>query len=124
MSKIVTITLGSSPIDRPAHEGWVIINYSAPTGGRTNIGAQVARQGGLMPTWGQVAASLANALGRQEWPREIVGKLSDTNGNVLRLSVPNEMDVIRFSAEFNPSLDQSAPHQLDPDFVTIAEEKF
>lgn len=122
MSKIVTITLGASG-GFPEAEGWVIVNYSDPRGGRTSIGAIMQRRGdGSMPTWDEVAALLlSNMQGRNEWPNEIQAKAS---ANVLRLSIPDMMDVVEFSSEFNPTLDQSAPHELNPAFIAIAEESF
>lgn len=122
MTKIVTVTLGEAG-GSPENQGWVILNYSAPDGGRTNLGAQVVKHAdGSMPTWDEVALTLVNSLGRQEWPNEIIGKAS---GNALRLVVPDHIipDLV-FSAEWNPTLDQSAPHELNPPFVTIAEETF
>ena len=122
MSKIITITLGTENGDEPTQEGWIILGYSAPEGGRTDIGAVVKRKAdGSMPSWADVATILHGGLGRSEWPQEIRGAVS---GNRVRLSVPDVLDPIVFSAGWNPSLDQSAKVQRDPAFITIAEEKF
>lgn len=118
--KIITITLGE-PGDRPDREGWVIVGYSAAGGGRTDIGTPIIRKGDdKMPTWEEVAANLLNAMGRNEWPDFIKAKAS---GNSVRLSVPPELDDTVFSAQFNPTLDQTARHEAAA-FVVIQEEKF
>lgn len=121
MSKIVTITLGNADQPTPP-TGWLILNYEAPGGGRTNIGAPMAAKGdGTPPTWEEVAALLGNNLGRHEWPDFIKGNAS---GNALRLSVPDGLNLVAFSAEFNPSLDQQATPEPSPGWVAIVEEVF
>jgi len=120
--KIVTVTLGQKG-GSPNEEGWLILNYSAPEGGRTNIGAPVKRNAkGEMPTWDEIAVLLVANMGRNEWPQEV--RTGKTSANVVRLSIPDDLDTIAFNAEWNPSLDQSVPHRPNPDFVVIKEEKF
>lgn len=121
MAKIVTVTFGN--VDTPVPPvGWAILNYSAPQGGRTNIGVPMTQKGdGSMPTWEEIATLLGNNLGRAEWPDFIRGNVS---GNAIRLMVPDEVDPIVFSAEFNPSLDQQAAIEPNPAWVVIAEESF
>lgn len=118
--KIVTITLGTDG-DRADSEGWIIVGYSDPRGGRTEIGVAIEARGGVMPTWNEVAAMLFNNLGRKEWPEQIRPKAS---ANVIRLSIPDEMDPTVFSAAWNPTLDQSGKVMPSPRFVKIEEEGF
>ena len=122
MTKIVDVTLGQ-PGGSPTREGWLILNYSAPDGGRTQVGAPIIARDGVFPTWNDVAALLLNNLGRNEWPKFITGKLS-RDGNAVRLSIPDDVDDVVFSAEFNPTVDQTGATEASPDFVTIAEEAF
>lgn len=125
MAKIVTVTLGDAP-GSPAREGWVILNYVIPEGGRSNIGVRVAPKDGVMPTWGDVAADLlSNMNGRLEWPKFVEQRLgAGPRANQIRISCPNELNPAVFVAEFNPRLDQDGPHELSPPFVVIEEERF
>lgn len=121
--KIIDFTIGKAGQEAP--EGWLILGYSdIAHGGRTEIGAMVKRKpDGALPTWDEVAALMSsNINGRNEWPNDIrTGKVS---GNVLRLAVPDGFDPIAFSAGWNPSLDQSAKVEQNPDFVKIEEQAF
>lgn len=134
MSKIVTVTLGS-PAGRPSREGWLILSYADPRGGRTSIGTIIKRprwtevtddgqreREGPFPTWEKVAADLGVQIGAQpSWPKFVKAKSS---GNTIKLSVPDELDPTVFFVEFNPSLTQEAAHELSPDFATVGEERF
>jgi len=115
MSKI-TFTLGTAG-DTVDRDGWLIIGYSAAAGGRTDIGVMVTK--GM--AWEAAAAGLHNNLNRNEWPQFIKGKVS---GNVLRLSCPDELNDTAFSANFNPSLDQTGVLELNTDLVVIEDETF
>lgn len=128
--KIVTVTLGDRA-DESAREGWVILNFAAPEGGRSNIGVRIAprfdeaTKAVTWPTWGSVAAELvSNMNSRLEWPKFLKQAQGTKLANQIRISCPDNLDPLVFVAEFNPLLDQNGPHQLSPPFIEIAEEKF
>lgn len=112
MSKIVTVTL-----DGPFREGWLILNYTAPEGGRTSIGAYMKAGS----SWSDAAQAIFNAMGRPEWPKFLKAAVSK---NRIRINCPDEVDKIVFFAEFNPDVKQEAVPELHPDFVKIEDEVF
>lgn len=119
--KIVTATLGADGSQPKA--GWIIVNYSAPEGGRTNIGVPVKpnAETGALPSWEEVAASLHGYMGSRPWPAFIKSKVK---GRQIQMVCPDELDPVSFYAEYQPSLDQIGPVELRPAFVTIEEEVF
>lgn len=122
MSKIVTITL-----DGPFREGWLILNYTSPDGGRTSIGAAMFHKrdetGKVVTpmTWEGAAQLLFSNMGRPEWPKFLKAAVSK---NRIRVNCPDEVDKIVFFAEFNSDLKQEAVPELHPDFVKIEDEVF
>ena len=113
--KIVTVT-----IDDPVpQQGWVIVNYSAPAGGRTSVGYMLS-EGVTAET---VAAGLAqNMQGRPEWPAYLKAQ---AKGNAVRIACPDDVDGsdgLTFTAEYNPDPLQAGPKTPAPAWIAIAEE--
>lgn len=119
MAKIVTVTL-DGPVPKG---GWVILNYSDPSGGRTNIGAKINidEKTGRVDSWDDVAQSFVNSMKGRPWPSFLKAVASK---NRVRISGPDELNKAVFFAEFNPDPDQKARHQLHPSFVKIEDEVF
>jgi hypothetical protein len=123
--KLVTVTLGADG-SRP-RSGWIILNYSAPDGGRTNIGVQVKElldEAGApigLPTWEAIAAALHSATGGRPWPSFVKATV---RGRQVRMACPDELNAVSFYAEYQPSLEQIGPVELSPAFVAIEEEVF
>jgi hypothetical protein len=129
--KIITVTLGARG-QQATHEGMIILGYTGPGGGWTQIGYMIRRPRAMMPTadgrtqeiigemplWDVVAAELEKNMQRPEWPKFVRSKVQ---GNQIRISCPDEMNKAVFAAEFQPLDGQRYAH---PDFVAIEDEGF